>query len=602
MHGYGTLASHSPKVSNPHSDREDDAANVDIPTPRGRSMGEVCRWLFAVRASPTQATSKLSPQAFLIWLIWIIALFFTIDRMIPVELVSDSIEGMDVFANQVTFQRLNGESAKLKDVTSLDDVVAYERSLVAALLPNEQYGHQAMQAGDELYVFRVHRLLHSIIVAQRRVSPTDCAYPEMKEIYPHCYGELTEETEMKTPLPRLGGGAPHEYDPVLEAYLVQLPLDHSNALQGFDQLVRERFWDRVTRQSSIRFVIHNANGHYSGYGMVSFGFSPYGLVTHDVAFDFLRLQPYAEEVHGNELLAIQIGTLSLLLVIAVIFLHGAITQPHVRWSLAYLLRPWAIADYLTFWLSFCCVFEWLKYMDSPFREAEVDAQDSSGFQSIAALSVIFRNVTFYLSMLILVSTLRLLEYMVLVRQLRHTYVAVSNAMVDIGWFGLMFCVVFGGFVLSGHVLFGAQVPMFSELGLSASHLMLWLLTLGGGQARLLELPGGWIFLPMFLFVCLVLIFNILLALLLGSFENMEEKEDECLPGRRPWEERPINHRIADGICDCIGVSPFRGDPYAPAPSIKNADETASLLDPSTAAYLSKPPRNDGSGSSAPAPV
>ena len=30
------------------------------------------------------------------------------------------------------------------------------------------------------------------------------------------------------------------YDPVLEAYLVQLPLDHGNALHGFDQLVRER--------------------------------------------------------------------------------------------------------------------------------------------------------------------------------------------------------------------------------------------------------------------------------------------------------------------------------------------------------------------------
>jgi len=178
-------------------------------------------------------------------------------------------------------------------------------------------------------------------------------------------------------------------------------------------------------------------------------------------------------------------------------------------------------------------------------------------------------------------------------------------MVDIGWFGLMFCVVFGGFVLSGHVLFGAQVPMFSELGLSASHLMLWLLTLGGGQARLLELPGGWIFLPMFLFVCLVLIFNILLALLLGSFEHMEEKEDECLPGRRPWSERPINHRIADGICDCFGISPFAEDPYNPALMTKGpADERAALLDPGTAAYLSKPPsgKNEGSGSSGPTAV
>jgi hypothetical protein len=284
-------------------------------------------------------------------------------------------------------------------------------------------------------------------------------------------------------------------------------------------------------------------------------------VSHEVDIEFLRLEPYSPEVNGNELYWTQVVSAGILGVLALMFVVGAARQPHPRWTLAYLLRPWAFGDYLVFMLAHGVVTRWFLYLDSPYRNnlSAMGSGQTDNFRAIAELSGIFKRVNFALAMLLLFSTLRLLEFMVLVRQLRHTYVAVGNAMVEIGWFGVMFVILFGGFVLSGHVLFGAQHPFFKDIGTTTSNLMLWLLTLGGGQYRVLELPGGWIYLPLFLFVCLVLIFNILLALLIGSFDRTQEElqaEDQT-----NWSARPTNHAIADAICDTLGISKYEKDPY-----------------------------------------
>jgi len=550
----------------------------DLKTPRHVCTVEFFRWIWRSRRSPLQATVWLSPVGFMVWVAWIATLFFTIDRMIPVEIISDTFAGMEHFANEVSFVRLDGTSGKLADVATLDDAVAYERELIRALLPDEQYGHERVPDDEEHYVLKVHKLLDRIIVAQRRVAPRNCAYPELQDIYPACYEDLSPETELTEDIDRPGDDW-HHYDPILGAYVVSLPLYRDAAVGRFDKLMEERFWDRQTRQTSVRFAIHNAPGHYSGYGLVVFHLSPYGLVSHEVVLEFLRLQPYAPEVNGNELFWAQVTSAGILIVLAIMFVVNAFRQPHPRWTIAYMLRPWAFGDYLVFILAQGVVTRWFLYLDSPYRSnlQKVGSGETDNFRAIAELSGIFKNVNFALAMLLLFSTLRLIEFMVLVRQLRHTYVAVGNAMVEIGWFGIMFFILFGGFVLSGHVLFGAKHPFFKDIGTTTSNLMLWLLTLGGGQYRVLELPGGWIYLPLFLFVCLVLIFNILLALLIGSFDRTQDELQADLQ-QTNWGVRPTNHKIADAICDALGISVYAKDPYRTPPDVKKTPvETDPLM-------------------------
>merc|ERR1719498_1735155 len=148
--------------------------------------------------------------------------------------------------------------------------------------------------------------------------------------------------------------------------------------------------------------------------------------------------------------------------------------------------------------------------------------------------------------------------MVLVDELSATYIALSKAMVDIGWFMIMFVILFGGFIISGHVLFGSSLPMFRDLKNTGQHMMLWLLSLGGGHEKLFEQPGGLLFVAVFLFVCMVLLFNIIMALVFMAFDSREDvqKEDHLTKI-----DRPYNHILADWICDIRGVPQYEDDWY-----------------------------------------
>merc|ERR1719482_2619782 len=152
-----------------------------------------------------------------------------------------------------------------------------------------------------------------------------------------------------------------------------------------------------------------------------------------------------------------------------------------------------------------------------------------------------------MSLLVLLAAVRLSEFMVLVDELANIYVSVANALGDMTWFLVFFSLLFCGFVLSGHVLFGTDLPMFGSLESTASNLMLWLLALGGGYRALFEKPGGILYLALFLFICLILILNILMALVLVAF-NPEEKEALRHMVYRE-KDRPYNHRIAENVCD-----------------------------------------------------
>merc|ERR1719478_155105 len=200
---------------------------------------------------------------------------------------------------------------------------------------------------------------------------------------------------------------------------------------------------------------------------------------------------------------------------------------------------------------------WIQYIGGPERK-DFDPENPQ-FDKVAMLAGEFQHFLFYMSLLVLVAAVRLSEYMVLVDDLANIYVSVANALGDMAWFSIFFSLLFAGFVLSGHVLFGTDLPMFGSLESTASNLMLWLLALGGGYRALFEKPGGLLYLGLFLFICLILILNILMALLLVAF-NPEEKA-ALTTMKYEEDDRPYNHAIAEYICDLCQVDQFHGDLY-----------------------------------------
>merc|ERR1719247_3377468 len=256
----------------------------------------------------------------------------------------------------------------------------------------------------------------------------------------------------------------------------------------------------------------------------------------------------------------------LLLLIAENVFHAA-NQPHVRYKLAFLLRPHALMDYAILLLVYLALEAWTLYISGPERK-NFDP-NAPGFGQIIGLAGSFQHFLFYMSLLVLVAAVRLSEFMVLVDELANIYVSIANALGDMAWFSIFFLLLFGGFVLSGHVLFGTDLPMFGSLESTASNLMLWLLALGGGYRALFEKPGGLLYLALFLFICLILILNILMALVLVAF-NPEEKE-ALREMKFEEEDRPYNHIAAEYVCDLFQVSAFKGELFKGHAMIEDED-------------------------------
>jgi len=539
------------------------------------------RWAFHFQHSPTQPSAQLAPSTFAMRVFWILMLFSLILSTIPVTDVSVSTQGVVQFVNNVYYKSLAGHDEKLADVDTVDDMVAFQRALVGSLFPTHQYGEEP-RGRLQLYLLRVDRLMNSVVLSQRRVKPTNCAYSNVEELYPTCYEDIRPDTEVTK------GYHDYEYDPMIGGFYHTLPLNRTTALGEFDGLVEKRFWDEATRESTMRFAFMNAPGHFSGYCTLTFDISPYGKVSHGVDVQFLRLQPYSSKVGGETLVYIQVAALAFVAAMVAEIVSGFIFQPHVRYRLAYVLRPWMLVDLAIFGLMWYGVSAWMTFISGPERDAF--NPEHPQFKLIAALSAEFQNVMLYMSLVLLISVLRTLEYIVLVEELCPTYVSIAGALVQIAWFMILFVIIVGGFILSGHVMFGTQLPMFQDIKGTTQNMMLWLLSLGGGHEDLFAQAGGFFFLALFLMICMVLLFNIVLAIVFMAFDSRDDMDDHQTKSARPY-----NHVIADWLCDAHGVTSYKQDYFQFTPHGSDVDskedlekgssddeEEAPLLDPAPA--------------------
>lgn len=531
------------------------------------------RWAFHFQHSPTQPSAQLAPSTFALRVFWILMLFSLILSTIPVTDVSVSTQGVVQFVNNVYYKSLAGHDEKLADVDTVDDMVAFQRALVSSLFPTHQYGDEP-RGRLQLYLLRVDRLMNSVVLSQRRVKPTNCAYSNVEELYPTCYEGIRPDTEVTK------GYHDYEYDALVGGFYHTLPLNRSTALGEFDGLVENRYWDEATREATMRFAFMNAPGHFSGYCTITFDISPYGKVSNGMDVKFLRLQPYSSKVGGESLVYIQVAAVAFAMAMLVEVVCGFLFQPHMRYRIAFALRPWMLVDLLIFGLMYYGITAWMRFIGGPERDAF--NPENPQFKLIAALSAEFQEVMLYMSLVLLISVLRTLEYIVLVEELCATYVSIAKALVQIAWFMILFVIIVGGFILSGHVMFGTQLPMFQDVKGTSQNMMLWLLSLGGGHEDLFAQPGGLFFLALFLMVCMVLLFNIVMAIVFMAFDSRDELDDHQTKSSRPY-----NHVVADWLCDAQGIAEYKGDYFqfsmppsdASSSTSEEADEEAPLLDP-----------------------
>merc|ERR1719473_540469 len=126
-------------------------------------------------------------------------------------------------------------------------------------------------------------------------------------------------------------------------------------------------------------------------------------------------------------------------------LYLASRQLHIRWSLAYLLRFWAMVDVLLLVMCVSCTVAWYNFMIDPGRVEKDPNTGAPEFEALAGLAISFSNVTFLLSITLLISVIRMIEYLTMIPEVGEMYRVLGKAVSDMGYFAIIFFTMFVGF-------------------------------------------------------------------------------------------------------------------------------------------------------------
>jgi len=486
--------------------------------------------------------------------LFVILFYNIITHTIPITDLAATTGGVNAFvSNMVTYTKADGSEGNLGNVCTLDDVVNYSEALTKALLTGIGYRGER-QEDEKLMLLRVHRLLNTIVLTQRRVRPSDCSYQKMKPLYEDCYEGLDSGNEITEGVQLLKNGVEIPYDENMGGFGVPLQLHQETALEEIQELREGMFWDRATREFSVMFAFHNSPGHYTGSVMVKFEMSPYGEVSNSVDAQFLRMRPYSAEVNGGFYFGLQLCGLFFFAVMVSWYVYGIVKQPHVRWMVAKIINPWGLLELICIIMMFMVIFSWIGYMNDPIRTSFNFESDS--YQNVMPLAARFGELIFLMAAVLLLLTMRLIEFFAeieidKIQKLKRIIEAIIGSLM---YFMVIFLMLFVGFVLAAHILFGPVEPRFNGLVPTSQTLSLWFATLSGGQRAMMELNGGTFFISLFVMVMIVLLFNMFIAIVMAAYDEVLAEEED------PWAQ-PFDHWLADKICDKFGVSKFKNDPY-----------------------------------------
>lgn len=494
-------------------------------------------------------------KVYLIFHILFLALFFMIIRVtIPITDLSTAVTGVNKFLNSaVTYTKLNGEGGSLGDVATLDDAVFYSSALVKTLARDTLLGYDGARPEiEQRKLLRVHRLINAIVFSQRRVRPTDCSYQAMKDTYGMCYEDL-DSYEITSGKLVLKNGVSVPYNSKMGGFGVELPYREDEAKELISELEEGLYWDIATRQFSVYFSFHNSPGHFTGMVGVDFGISPYGEVGTGVSIKFLRLQPYSKEVNGDVVWWLHVFGLLALISRFGLFMHSIFSQPHIRWKVAKAIGPWSMIELYILAVFIWVAHDWMVFIDDPARYNF--SFSSEHYQNLLPLAVEFQNCLFWIAIILLVCTLRTIEFFVGVQNDRLKMFAhiMEETVMLMAPFLIMFALVFGGFVMAFHILFGQDLPFFNTALSSVQTLTLWFVGSGGGQTSTFNSPGGNFFVPAFVVMIMIVLLNISIALVMEAHEEVMAEDFRM--------RKPYAHRLADWICDKFGIVKWKNDPY-----------------------------------------
>eukprot|EP00736_Rhodelphis_marinus_P010442 Rmarinus@m.13563 len=208
------------------------------------------------------------------------------------------------------------------------------------------------------------------------------------------------------------------------------------------------------------------------------------------------------------------------LVLSVMFINNV--RRHVPvWS--YLLDPWSWLELGQVFLMICLFIYYLK--------AEIDWVDFPGealepadeFQDMYEAVRLWRDMYLVVSWLILISFLRLFVFLQMTPSMLVVFLTLSRAMSDAISMVIIFTVLWFGFAVQGHLIYGAHIKDFSSFSYALQHL--FLMMVGNFDYRELEEVNRQatpIFFYMWNIFVTIILLNLFIAIVSDGFTAIQQ--------------------------------------------------------------------------------
>mmetsp|Transcript_29719 Transcript_29719/g.57148 ORF Transcript_29719/g.57148 Transcript_29719/m.57148 type:complete len:868 (+) Transcript_29719:82-2685(+) len=456
-----------------------------------------------------------------------------------------------------------------------------ETGLLPKLFPSpEWYNGEEFTEFEKDYFLNYNKVIGGLKIIQRRRNPKLCyhADPVVTEYFDSLYSQPSEEYCSKrfneyypivypsiepTLMSKEGFGPSHdpskytwENDVNGGGFFVFTATESNLVHKILDELKADKWLDKASRKLEISFTVYNGNYRLFSVVTLVFGMLPTGLISKSFRLGTFKLENYVEPSDYAR------AVMEFMFVVYVFCsLYGEISELYYKRAgeakarfhlIGYFSKFWNYIDILRIVMFFGCIGGWINIVfHFAARNLQLPLADGAIFYDFEPLLSLHRQQTRMAAGTIVVCLLSFFKYAHYSPKYGILVRTITRAARDLIQFLFMFAVIFVVFDVMGMVMFGSALEEWSSFTKGFQTLVM-MLTVEYGMDPLLgvDTTSGVMFYFLFLLIAYFLLVNILLAILLDSYnalqmENsrLEEREQDNI-GMGPGKEIFVETRTS----------------------------------------------------------
>lgn len=342
-------------------------------------------------------------------------------------------------------------------------------------------------------------------------------------------------------------------------YIFDINYNNLEATESLQYLIDGFFLDNATKELTVDLVTYNGIAHYFTLFKVLLTFQIGGKVALSYDVQSVTAEPYRRDVDKFRM-ALEIIFALLVIWNLIEEIKEMINSKRIHGTyISHFQRLWNILDFISLSIMVAGICLWIHYVVTQARPFDISlryeiydivswmdpglfwdivppgkgfADALNAYKRVESM-VYFR--TYYIAIQginVLLMVLRILKLMDFQPRMGTITRTLAAAMQDLLHFFILFFIVFVGFAMYGHLVFGRTIREFRSLGISFNTCFTALLGDDTVNAYLMELKGwelaaGVLFWWAFIILMVFIILNLLIGIIVDAFVKVRDAAEDA---------------------------------------------------------------------------